>query len=139
MKNKEKIIYCADAIVIHMGMIVVIERLGSVKGLALPGGKQESEEVLTKTIKREIMEETNLDFSYHAVLGTYAEEGRDPRGRYVSTVFIGFSTGGVIKGEPGKTNVLLMDPNTFPYLKDKFIFDHGKIIEDYLAQRDQRV
>lgn len=130
----EKITYCADAIAFYeeSGRIVIVERLGSVKGMALPGGKQDPGESLTQTIIREILEETGLAFKPEFVLGTYAEEGRDTRGRYVSTVFVGKATG-TIREEQGKTKVTLLDPKGFEEIRNAFVFDHGEIIASFLG------
>jgi 8-oxo-dGTP pyrophosphatase MutT (NUDIX family) len=124
-----KIIYCADAIAIdeRSGKIVVIERLGSLKGLALPGGKQEKGEFLSGTAMREMTEETGYRLKITSVFKTCAEEG------YVSTVFIGFISG-VPKDEPGKTKVLLMTDEEILKRKDEFIIDHGDIIAEYIAE-----
>ena len=138
MKKEEKIIYCADAICLLEGKIVLVERLGSVKGLALPGGKQDPGESLTATIIREFKEETGLEFVPDIVFGTYAEPERDPRGKYVSTVFVGkamWETSGSIRNEPGKTRVILLDPKEFSARRNEFAFDHGDILAWFLESR----
>ncbi len=132
MESDSKIIYCADAIAKYGDFIVVVERLGKVKGWALPGGKQDSGETLTQTAKREFMEETGLDLDIEGVLATRAEDGRDPRGKYVSTVFIGKASGAP-RDEPGKTRVIFLDPLKFQEHKHLFIFDHVGILEEYFS------
>ncbi len=127
------IVYCADVITYHAwtGKVVIIERLASIPGLALPGGKQDPGETLWQTAVREIKEETGLDLNIKGVLGTYAEDGRDPRGRYVSTVFIGQASGKV-RDEVGKTRVLTYDRAQIESEIDRFVFDHGKVMSDFL-------
>ena len=66
------------------------------------------------------------------VVGTYAEPGRDPRGEYVSTVFIGIASG-IVSDEEGKTEVRLLDEEEM--LDSEFIIDHGKMLRDYLASQ----
>ncbi len=128
------IIYCADAIAIHArtGKHILVERLGKVKGLALSGGKQDPGELLSRTVTREFFEETGMVFVPSTVLGTFAKSGRDPRGRYVSTVFIGIAIGEP-KDEAGKTIVHLYDPATFEATRHLFVFDHADIFARYLA------
>jgi 8-oxo-dGTP diphosphatase len=130
---------CADAIAFYesTGKIVVVERLGSVKGLALPGGKREKKkgEYLSRTILREVLEESGLTFTITDVMDVYADPDRDPRGRYVSVVFIGTATG-EIRDEPGKTKVSLYDLSTFNETRHLFAFDHARILEDFLKMRD---
>ncbi|KND51414.1 MAG: 8-oxo-dGTP diphosphatase [Parcubacteria bacterium C7867-001] len=131
-----KIIYCADIIAHWNGLpnaFVVVERLGSVKGLAFPGGKQEDGELLSATAVRELAEETGLAFAPLGVLGTYAVDGRDPRGHYISTTFIG-NASGTIRNEAGKTCTVILSKDLIIARKDEFVFDHFKMFTDYLAR-----
>lgn len=130
MKNPGTIIYCADVIARYGKHIVIIERLGSVRGLALSGGKQDPGETLTETATREFWEETGLTLEINEVMETRAEENRDPRGRYVSTIFIG-TAHGIPRDEPGKTRVILFDLCALQEHRQRFIFDHASILEEY--------
>ena len=132
--SQEKIIYCADAIALYEDTkkLVIIERLGNIPGLALPGGKQESGETLSYTVVREMLEETGLSFEYSDVLGAYGEPGRDPRGKYISVVFIGTARG-VVRDESAKTRVHLFGLDELGVMLDRFVFDHGKILSDFMT------
>jgi ADP-ribose pyrophosphatase YjhB (NUDIX family) len=127
----QKPIVCADAIARYGSGIVVIERLSSLPGLALPGGKQDPGETLSETIVREVWEETGLRFVIEGVLGTYADPKRDPRGRYVSTVFSGIACG-TVRDEGGKTRVLILTEQEIRDRKDRFVLDHFRMLEEYL-------
>lgn len=126
-----KIESCVDMMGIRKGKLVVIERLSEPKGLALPGGRLEMDESLEESAVREFKEETGLDFTLEGQFKTYSDPDRDPRGRKVSTLFIGKAEGET-RDEEGKTRVLLIDLKDFGKLKDKFVFDHAKMLKDYL-------
>ncbi len=132
--NNKSITYCADVIATLEGdekHLVVIERLNSPHGLSFPGGKQEPMELLSTTAIREFKEETGLDLEITGVLGTYAEPGRDPRGLYVSTVFVGVARG--VPLEYGdKTRIHIIPRDKLLSRKRDFVFDHFKILLDFL-------
>jgi 8-oxo-dGTP diphosphatase len=128
-----KPIICADAIARYGSKIVIVERLSSVPGLALPGGKQDPDETLSKTAIREFTEETGLSLSLLEVLGTYAEEGRDPRGNFISTVFTGIAAG-IPKDETRKTCVIFLDKEEILAEKERFVFDHFQVLSDYFKR-----
>ena len=131
------VIICADVIARYGSSIVIIERLGRVPGLALPGGKQDPGETLSMTAERELFEETGLRFIVDGVLGTYAEPERDPRGHYISTVFTGVAWG-ELQAEPGKTRIVLMDESEIYSDEGRFVFDHFQILEEYLEFQRKR-
>ena len=54
---------------------------------ALPGGFIEKNETPRQALLREVKEETNLHVKIKKIIGKYDKEGRDPRGRIVSTAF----------------------------------------------------
>jgi len=54
---------------------------------ALPGGFIEKGETPKQAIKREIKEETNLNIEIIKRIGVFDKEGRDPRGKVISTAF----------------------------------------------------
>ena len=131
----ERITYCADVIARLNdldGPFVIVERLGSVTGLALPGGKQDSGETLSATAVRECLEETGLVLSLLETVTVKAEAGRDSRGHYVSTVFFGIASGEP-RAEDGKTRVLLMREEDIRAREHEFVFDHYRVITEYLA------
>jgi ADP-ribose pyrophosphatase YjhB (NUDIX family) len=132
----EQIVYCADIIARFGSMdgpVVVVERLRFVKGLALPGGKQEEGETLSSTALREFKEETGLTLTLLGTLTTKAEAGRDPRGRYVSTVFLGLAHG-VPRNEDGTTRVLFLTREEIVARKDEFVFDHYPLLAKHLME-----
>lgn len=131
-----EIIYCADVIARHAptGTLVLVERLGSMKGLAFPGGKHERGELLSETARREFFEETGLSLVIHGVLATCAQPGRDARGHYVSTVFLGEASG-MPRDEEHKTRVLLLTEEEALARKNDFAFDHFDLLVQYRTNR----
>jgi 8-oxo-dGTP diphosphatase len=55
---------------------------------ALPGGFIEKGENPKQAIRREVKEETNLNINIVKKIGVFDEEGRDPRGRIISTAYL---------------------------------------------------
>jgi ADP-ribose pyrophosphatase YjhB (NUDIX family) len=126
----KKIEYCADAIAVYQGKLVLVERLSEPKGYALPGGRREQGEAPRACAEREFSEETGMSLKVEGELGTYDALDRDPRGRKISTVVFGRASGSM-RDEPGKTRVFLMDPKDVDAHKERFAFDHYQIIKDW--------
>ena len=118
-----------DAIIELKEGIVVIERLNPPYGWALPGGFVEYGESLEAAVKREAKEETNLTLTGICQMHTYSDPKRDPRFHTVGTVFIAQAKGVPKSGDDARALriVALKD-----LLKLKLVFDHKKIIRDYL-------
>lgn len=130
MSKADTAIRCVDAVV-TMGMtFVVIERLGSMPGLALIGGKIDPGETAEEAILREVYEETGLRLIIQGLLGVYDDPDRDPRGRYISSVYFGEAYG-IVRPETGKTRVLLLPYSEIKRRRSDFIADHFKILQEF--------
>ncbi|MFC1623026.1 NUDIX domain-containing protein [Patescibacteria group bacterium] len=123
--------YCADIIATYKEKFVIIKRLSFPEGLALPGGRKEQGEKFEQCAHREFQEETGLSLLIEKTLGIYDDPDRDPRGRKISTVFIG-KANGETQNETGKTQVLLMTKEEVLARKEEFVFDHYQIFCDSL-------
>ncbi|QDF29570.1 NUDIX domain-containing protein [Halarcobacter anaerophilus] len=114
--------------------IVLIQRLNKPHGLALPGGFVDIGEKVEDALKREMKEETSLDVEIKRLQNIYSDPKRDPRFHTASAVYICKS-----KGEPKANDdakeVYIYDLDKIPL--DKLVFDHKKIIEDYLLSKEQ--
>jgi 8-oxo-dGTP diphosphatase len=109
--------------------IVLIERRYEPLGYALPGGFVEVGETVEKAVLREVKEETGLDAKIVKLLGVYSEPNRDPRFHVVSVVFVLDAYGELKAGDDAK-RALVFPIEDLPF--DKIVFDHAKILKDYL-------
>lgn len=116
-----------DAIVLHEGGIVLIERKNPPSGWALPGGFVDVGESVEQAAVREAKEETSLDVRLIEQFHVYSRPDRDPRFHTASVVFIGEGTG-VLKGRDDARRAAVYTRDTLP---DAIAFDHREIIEDY--------
>jgi 8-oxo-dGTP diphosphatase len=109
--------------------IVLIERRYEPLGYALPGGFVEVGETVEEVVLREVKEETGLDAQIVKLLGVYSEPNRDPRFHVVSVVFV-LDAYGEPKGGDDAKKALVFPIEDLPF--DKIVFDHAKILKDYL-------
>jgi 8-oxo-dGTP diphosphatase len=109
--------------------IVLVERRYEPLGYALPGGFVEVGETVEKAVLREVKEETGLDAQIVKLLGVYSEPNRDPRFHVVSVVFV-LDAYGEPKGGDDAKKALVFPLEDLPF--DKIVFDHAKILKDYL-------
>jgi 8-oxo-dGTP diphosphatase len=68
--------------------IVLIERLNTPKGLALPGGFVDIGETVETAVIREMKEEISLDATIKSLLGVYSDPKRDSRFHCVSILYV---------------------------------------------------
>lgn len=113
--------------------IVLIERKNDPKGLALPGGFVDVGESAEEALVREMQEETNMDVEIRQLLGVYSDPKRDPRFHTASVVFIAKAQGQPKGGDDAKV-AKLYALEEIPM--DQLVFDHSKILKDYLLQHD---
>ena len=111
--------------------IILIERLNKPFGLAIPGGFVDIGETVENAVIREMKEETSLDITIESLLGVYSDPQRDESFHTASVVFICKAYGNP-KAEDDAKEVFVYKLDEIPF--DKLVFDHEKIILDFLAK-----
>ena len=114
--------------------IVLIERLNPPYGTALPGGFMDIGETIEACLKREMKEEIGLDVEIVQLLGLYSDPSRDPRFHTVSAVYI-CRADALPRACDDAKSVKLVALEDLD--QEQFVFDHGKIVEDYLALKNR--
>jgi 8-oxo-dGTP diphosphatase len=116
--------------------IVLIERLNTPKGIAIPGGFVDIGETVETAVVREMKEEISLDVTIKSLLGVYSDPKRDSRFHCVSIVYVCKAIGVPVGADDAK-EAFVYALEDIPY--DKLVFDHAKILWDYCkisAKRD---
>lgn len=114
--------------------IVLIERKNPPLGLALPGGFVDVGERVEEALVREMREEISLDVFVQYLLGIYSDPARDPRFHTASAVYVAKASKMPQAADDAK-KAYVFSLNAIPF--DKLVFDHKKILEEYLAVRAQ--
>ncbi|MBD0675459.1 NUDIX domain-containing protein [Streptomyces sp. CBMA156] len=129
--TSESIRYTADVVALTPdGRVLLIERgWPPYEGAwALPGGHQDPGETGRQAAARELVEETGVrvDAADLAEVGVWDTPGRDPRGRYVTTVYRVVVPDGtpIAAGDDART------ARWWPAdaLPDRLAFDHADVV-----------
>ncbi len=110
--------------------LVLVKRKNPPLGWALPGGFVDYGERVEQAAVREAREETGLDISLSGLLGVYSDPARDPRMHTISTVFIAeASNPDAVAGGDDAAEAEFFPLDALP---ENIVFDHRKIIDDFL-------
>lgn len=111
--------------------IVLIERLNSPLGWAIPGGFVDYGESVETAALREAEEETGLQVELIEQFQVYSDPNRDPRKHTLSVVFLATATGEPQAGDDAK-NLGIFESWRIP---THLCFDHDRILRDYWRYR----
>lgn len=115
--------------------IVLIRRRNPPHGWALPGGFVDVGETVEHAAVREAEEETALRVTLKLLLGCYSDPARDPRGHTASVVYVAEAEGEP-RAQDDAAGVAMFSPEALP---DPLVFDHARMLRDYLAWRQRGV
>jgi len=130
-----------DAIIMENKKILLVQRGHPpfVDSWALPGGHIELGEIVEDAVLREIKEETNLNVKIDKLFNVYSEPDRDPRGHYITIVYVCSMKNKnqkVLGGDDAKVAKFF----EIEELKNlKIAFDHREIINDYMALKNGKI
>jgi len=105
---------------------------------ALPGGHIElGKETVEQAGSREALEETSIKVapSDLELIAVYSEPDRDPRGHYITHVYVAKRFSGTPKAADDAKDVRYFSKNNLPPLA----FDHDKIIKHYMRRQNNEI
>ncbi|HEY9783501.1 MAG TPA: NUDIX hydrolase [Leptolyngbyaceae cyanobacterium] len=111
--------------------IILIERLNSPFGWAIPGGFIDYGELAEVAARREAQEETGLAVELVEQFHVYSDPSRDPRQHTMSVVFLAMAKGEPQAGDDAK-NIGIFE---FWRIPDNLCFDHDRVMQDYWQYR----
>lgn len=113
--------------------IVLIERGKAPFGKALPGGKVEYGETVETAVRREMMEEVNLELHDLKQFHVYSDPKRDFRHHSVELTHLATAYNLPTAGDDA-AKAFVVKIADIPW--NELAFDHAQILKDYLAYKN---
>ena len=113
--------------------IVLIERGKAPFGKAIPGGKVEYGETVEAAVRREMMEEVNLELHELKQFHVYSDPKRDFRHHTVEVTHLAKSFNLPAAGDDA-AQAFVVKLEDIPW--KELAFDHAQILHDYLKYRE---
>lgn len=113
--------------------IVLIERGKAPFGKAIPGGKVEYGETVENAVRREMMEEVNLELQDLRQFHVYSDPSRDFRHHSVEVTHVAKAFSPPTAGDDA-AKAFVVKIEDIPW--NELAFDHAQILRDYLNYRN---
>jgi 8-oxo-dGTP diphosphatase len=113
--------------------IVLIERGKAPFGKAIPGGKVEYGETVETAVRREMMEEVNLDLNDLRQFHVYSDPKRDFRHHSVEVAHVAKAYKDPTAGDDA-AKAFIVKLEDIPW--NELAFDHAKVLRDYQEWRN---
>ena len=123
-----------DAVIRNPTGLVLVKRRHPPIGWALPGGFVDVGETVEAAVRREALEETGLEIKDLWLVGVYSDPSRDFRFHTVSVVFGAVADADPHGGDDAAEAAAFPDSD----LPEAIVFDHRRIIDDFLRLEKER-
>ena len=114
--------------------IILIERGKEPLGMAIPGGHVEYGEQVGYTAQREMREECSLELKDLRQFKIYSSPDRDPRKHTIDVIHIARVDDVMPKAGDDAAKAFVYPLDQIPW--EKLVFDHAKVLKDYIAYRE---